>query len=114
MRWLTYARFEVINEILMHRIALQTKRVLVQCRVFGESPQPLTAEQARQLLTLILDDVKSQFAPADAGGWEESMAQLVDETLYGTPDRQLASAGRPSTGGAVPNPRGGVPAVDGS
>jgi hypothetical protein len=40
MGW-QYARFEIISEVLIHKIGITMKHVLLQCRIFGESPQAL-------------------------------------------------------------------------
>ena len=45
MGW-QYARFEVISEVLIHKIGLKMQHVLLQCRIFGEAPEGARTRRA--------------------------------------------------------------------
>jgi hypothetical protein len=93
-----YARFEVINEILIHKIAKKTQHVLVQCRTFGESPIPLSDTQLIELLKIILGDVLNEVSDPQTRPDAEG---LISESLYGSPDPIVPQQ---RSGGAVPAP----------
>lgn len=63
--WPRYARFEIINEIANHRTGRDAQYLLVQSRIFGESPKPISPERVRELIRVILLDVLRQVDDAD-------------------------------------------------
>jgi len=79
--WFKYARFEVISEILIHKIAKITKHMLIQCRTFGESPKPLTDKQLIELLEIVLGDLFEEIGEDD----HLDVKRLIRESLYGSP-----------------------------
>jgi hypothetical protein len=84
-RWtFSYARFEIIYEILIHRGADRTtdktQQFLVQCRIFGESPRALTTGDLVDLVAKITHQVGGRIAVDE----KISLADLIDETLYQT------------------------------
>lgn len=79
--WFKYARFEVISEILIHKIARITKHMLIQCRTFGESPKPLTDRQLVELLEIVLGDLFHEIGDDD----HLDVKRLIRESLYGSP-----------------------------
>jgi hypothetical protein len=60
-----YARFEVVNEILAHRVSGRPTYAIVQCRLFGDSPRPLTPTEVHELLNVILVDVGARLTTGD-------------------------------------------------
>jgi hypothetical protein len=79
--WFKYARFEVISEILIHKIARITKHMLIQCRTFGESPKPLTDRQLVELLEIVLGDLFDEIGDDE----HLNVKRLIRESLYGSP-----------------------------
>lgn len=79
--WFKYARFEVISEILIHKIARVTKHMLIQCRTFGESPKPLADKQLVELLEIVLGDVFHEIGDDE----HLDVKRLIRESLYGSP-----------------------------
>jgi hypothetical protein len=55
--WRGYARFEIVKEVLAHRVSGRPRYVIVQCRMFGDSPRALTPAEVIELLRVILQDV---------------------------------------------------------
>jgi hypothetical protein len=60
-----YARFEVVNEILAHRVSGQPSYAIVQCRLFGDSPKPLKPESVYELVAVILADLGVNLTTSD-------------------------------------------------
>jgi hypothetical protein len=60
-----YARFEVVNEILAHRVSGQPSYAIVQCRLFGDSPRPLKPESVYELVAVILQDLGVNLTTSD-------------------------------------------------
>ena len=81
IRAFRYARFEVINEILIHKIASKTQHLLIQCRMLGESPRPLTGATLLALLNVVLSDLLDEIADDDHVNTEA----LINQSLYGRP-----------------------------
>jgi hypothetical protein len=88
--WLRYARFEMINEIQVHKIASRVHHVLVQCRVFGESTKPLTNATLIGLLTVLVTDVHTSMALQPE---RFTIENILERTLY---DRVEAEETRPT------------------
>jgi hypothetical protein len=83
-RALTYARFEIIYELLIHRGADRTadkaQQYLVQCRMFGESPRALSTDELFDLVQKVAHHVGGRIS-ADG---KIPLADLLDETLNQT------------------------------
>jgi hypothetical protein len=60
-----YARFEIVNEILAHRVSGHPTYAVVQCRIFGDSPAPLNPEDVFELIGVILEDVGVNLTTGD-------------------------------------------------
>jgi hypothetical protein len=76
-----YARFEIVNEILAHRVSGQPTYAIVQCRLFGDSPRPLKSEDIYELIVVILDDVGVSLTTRDAPTEDEEgikVAQVLE------------------------------------
>jgi hypothetical protein len=57
-----FARFEVLTEISIHKIASRAKYNIVQLRIFGESPRPLRAAEVGELIEAVLRRIGSRIA----------------------------------------------------
>ncbi len=53
----SYARFEIVKEILAHRVSGKPTYVIIQCRMFGDSPRALQPAEVIGLARAILEDV---------------------------------------------------------
>jgi hypothetical protein len=84
MGLMKYGRFEVISEILIHKIARKTQHVLVQVRAFGESPAPLKDTQLIELLRVVLDKLLDEISDAEPDE-RTNIETLISESLYGQP-----------------------------
>ena len=60
-----YARFEIVNEILAHRVSNQPRYAIVQCRLFGDSPKPLKPEKVYELVAVILQEMGVNLTTSD-------------------------------------------------
>ncbi len=81
-RWaLSYARFEIIYEILIHRgadrTADRTQQYLVQSRIFGESPRALSTDDLFDLVQKVVHHVGRRIS-ADG---RIPLTDLLDATL---------------------------------
>ncbi len=75
-----YARFEVVNEILAHRVSGKPTHAIVQCRIFGDSPKPLRPAAVYELVRVILNDVGINLTTADPATGDEAGIK-VDQVL---------------------------------
>ncbi|MBX6749029.1 MAG: hypothetical protein IRY85_05055 [Micromonosporaceae bacterium] len=60
-----YARFEIVNEILAHRVSNQPRYAIVQCRLFGDSPKPLKPETVYELVGVVLHEMGVNLTTSD-------------------------------------------------
>jgi hypothetical protein len=49
-----YARFEIVTEIMIRKISQNNQFFVRQCRMFGDSPRPLRADQVADLVAELL------------------------------------------------------------
>ena len=56
---------EVVKEILAHRVSGKPTYVIVQCRMFGDSPRPLKPAEVLELVTVILGDVGAKLTTSN-------------------------------------------------
>ena len=98
---LRYAKFEMTSEILIHKMASKTQYLLVQCRLFGESPRPLTTGQLIELLEVMLGDLY-QITDVDISEATLDIDSLISESLFGpsssATDRASAHIDRRASG----------------
>jgi hypothetical protein len=83
-RWWSpsYARFEIIFEVLVHRGAdratEKTQQYLVQCRIFGESARALRTDDLVRLVESLADHIGERIA----SDGKINLSDLLDEALY--------------------------------
>lgn len=53
---LARARFEVVVEVLAHRVSTVPTYAIVQCRLFGDSPRPLQPASIYELVAVVLHE----------------------------------------------------------
>jgi hypothetical protein len=70
-----YARFEVVKEILAHRVSGRPSFMIIQCRLFGDAPRPLKPDELLALARAVLEDVGSNLTGADR---QRSDAEGID------------------------------------
>jgi hypothetical protein len=103
-----YARFEIVNEILAHRVSNQPHYAIVQCRLFGDSPTPLTPEKVYELVAVILQEIGVNLTTSDpttgdqAGIEVAKVLELVgplfaDEALRARIDRRGGRSPAPTS-----------------
>jgi hypothetical protein len=83
-RWLRFARFEIINEIIITRISEQPRYFLHQSRVFGVSPTPLPPRTVQKLLRTILEHIATPLA-LDGKLDHDEILSLVEPIYLGHP-----------------------------
>ncbi len=76
VRRLRYARFEIINEILINRVSDEPRYFLHQSRMFGVSPVPLDPATLLALITVVLREIGAPLA-ADTDLDDDAVLDLV-------------------------------------
>lgn len=78
----SYARFEIVHEILAHKVSARIQYLIVQCRVFGDSPRPLPPQHIMELVRIVLTDIGTQLS-LDGSVDVPSLVGLVDPLYTG-------------------------------
>jgi hypothetical protein len=73
-----YARFEIVKEILAHRVSGKPNFVIIQCRMFGDSPEALKPNEVLDLISAILQDVGTRLTGSDEQGGDAEGIEVGD------------------------------------
>jgi len=107
----SYAKFEIVNEILAHRVSGRPTFMIIQCRVFGDSPRPLGPGQVLELTRAVLNDAGTNLTGHDEqrkdpeGIDVDDVIELIkplfseraDDGDESTGERETATGGEPTT-----------------